>query len=343
MAAETEPPTTRVTLARVAERAGVSLKTASRALGGESYVSEATRDRVLAAAHELGYQRNTAASLLASGRLADTIVLVTGDVTNPFYSALARAIEDELRPHGIQLSVANSRESSEQEWRTACDLADRQTRALIVVSALHDHAAYGALRSRGIPVVFVDRPAVGLDADSVLFDNREGGRIAARHLRDAGHSRIAVISDYSWLHTSRERLAGIEDVLSDPPVASGRRELIRGDAHDAQTARASAAELLALPDPPTAIIAGNNRALLGLLEHLRGIPAAERPAVVSFDDIEWGGVLGITVVAGDVEALGRRAAQLAVSPLANGARPAERIELPMKLVARESSAGWTTP
>lgn len=336
MNAEDAPPVARATLAQVAARAGVSLKTASRALGGESYVSAETRERVMAAAADLDYQRNAAASLLASGRLADSIGLVTGDFTNPFYSALAQAIEDEIRPHGIHLSVANSRESADQEWRLSQDLADRQTKALIVVSAMPDHSDYAQLQARGIPVVFVDRPAENLAADSVVFDNRAGGRIAAQHLREAGHSRIAFIGDYSWLPTYRQRLAGMGDVLDDSG-ASAWRALLRTDAHDVASARAQTAELLALDEPPTAIVAGNNRILLGAMEEIGTGDPSSRPALVGFDDVEWARVLGITVVTGDVEALGRRAARLAMARLADRTSPAERVALPMRLVARTSS------
>ncbi|GAB3597071.1 LacI family DNA-binding transcriptional regulator [Microbacterium tumbae] len=325
----------RATLAQVAERAGVSLKTASRALGGESYVSDETRARVVAAASALDYQRNAAASLLASGRLAASIGLVTGDFTNPFYSALAQAIEDEIRLHGIHLSVANSRESADQEWRLSQDLADRQTTALIVVSAMPDHSGYAQLQARGLPIVFVDRPAENLSADSVVFDNRSGGRIAAQHLRDAGHRRIAFIGDYSWLPTYRERLSGMGDVLdADGPEW---RSLLRTDAHDAASARAQTAQLLAQEDPPTAIVAGNNRILLGVREQVGALAPADRPAVIGFDDVEWARMLGITVVTGDIEALGRQAARLAMARLSDRTRPAERVVLPMHLVPRAST------
>ncbi|WP_334151335.1 LacI family DNA-binding transcriptional regulator [Microbacterium sp.] len=326
----------RPTLAQVAARAGVSLKTASRALGGESYVSEKTLASVLAAAAELDYQRNAAASLLASGRLADSIGLITGDVTNPFYSALAQAIEDEIRPRGMHLSVANSRESAEQEQRIARDLADRQTTAVITVSAMTDHSDYTQLQSRGIPVVFVDRPAVHLDADSVVFDNREGGRLAATHLIEAGHRRIAFIGDYAWLPTYRERLAGMGDVL-DGQVADWR-DLLRTDAHDVASSRACMRELLTLDDPPTAIVAGNNRILLGVMEEIADGPR-QTPAVIGFDEPEWAQVLGVSVVTGDVEVLGRQAARLAVARLGDRTRPTESVVIPMRLIARRSTAG----
>lgn len=326
-------PSARTTLAQVAARAGVSLKTASRALGGESYVSEKTLTLVLDAARELDYQRNSAASLLASGRLADSIGLITGDFTNPFYSTLAQGIEDEIRTHGMHLSVTNSRESAEQERRVALDLADRQTKAVITVSAMPDHRDYAALQARGIPVVFVDRPAEDVDADSVVFDNREGGRLAARHLIEAGHELIAFIGDYAWLPTYRQRMAGMGDVLD--PKGSRWRELLRTDAHDVASSRACVRDLLTLAEPPTAIVAGNNRILLGVMEELAASGAT--PAVLGFDDPEWAQVLGITVVAGDIEELGRQAARLAIARLADRSGKTENVTLPMRLIERRST------
>lgn len=327
----------RPTLAQVAARAGVSLKTASRALGGESYVSERTLASVLSAAADLDYQRNAAASLLASGRLADSIGLITGDFTNPFYSALAHAVEDEIRPRGMHLSVANSRESADQELRVARDLADRQIKAVITVSAMPDHATYAQLQARGIPVVFVDRPAENIEADSVVFDNREGGRLAARHLIAAGHRRIAFIGDFAWLPTYRQRLAGMGDVLDH--IAPGWRDLLRTDAHDVASSRACMRELLALDAPPTAIVAGNNRILLGVMEEVGALNDGAAPAVIGFDEPEWARVLGVSVVTGDVEALGRQAARLAVARLSDRTREVESVTVPMRLIERHSTAG----
>ena len=323
----------RATLAQVAELAGVSLKTASRALGGEPYVSERTRAQVLTAARSLGYQRNAAASLLASGRLSESVGLIAGDFTNPFYSAVAEGLENAIRERGFHLTVASSRESAEREWELARTLADAQTKAIVVVSAMTDHSPYETLQARGVPVVFVDRAAEG--ADSVVLDNRGGGRAAARHLLAAGHRRIAFIGDYEWLPTHRDRVAGMAEVLDDAGIA-GWRELVRTGAHDAATARRCAAELLAEPDPPTAVIAGNNRVLLGLVEELAARPEA-RPAVLGFDDVEWARVLGISVVAHDPADIGRHAARLALARLVDRGGPAQSVVLPLTLVERGSA------
>src|SRR5690606_36150312 len=121
--------------------------------------------------------------------------------------------------------------------------------------------------------------------------------------------------DYGWLPTFRERHAGMSDVLDKSDAASWR-ELVRSDAHDVRAARARTAELLALPEPPTAIAAGNNRIMLGVMEELTAQPS-HQPAVLEFDDVEWARVLGITVVTGDVEQLGRQAARLALGRLSD--------------------------
>jgi len=176
------PTPARATLAQVADLSGVSLKTASRALGGEKYVSPDTLDRVLTAARQLGYQRNTAASILASGKFTDDISFVGGELSNPFYATVAAGLEDAIHGSGMHLAVASSHESVDHEWRVAQSLADMRTKAIVVASAMPEHSRYAELQNRGIPVVFVDRPAVGIDADSVVFDNRAGSRLATTHL-----------------------------------------------------------------------------------------------------------------------------------------------------------------
>ncbi len=321
---------------QVAQLAGVSLKTASRALGGEPHIRPATRDQVLAAARELGYRRNTAASLLARGHHSDSFGLITGDLTNPFYSALAQGLEDEIRTEGLHLTVANSRESPELERSVAQSLADWQTKAVVVASAMPDHSSYAALQEHGIPVVFVDRAAQQIEADSVVFDNAGGGETAARHLLAGGHRRIAFIGDYTWLPTYQERLAGMAGAM-DAAGIEGWRRWVRAGAHDVPSARAATAELLDGDDPPTAFFAGNNRAALGVIEELVGRSVdGGAPAVVGFDDFEGARALGVTVIANDPQEMGRRAGRLALDRLADRDLPVQTVTLPTTLVTRGS-------
>lgn len=328
-------PPARSTLAQVAERAGVSLKTASRALGGEPYVREETRRAVLDAARVLGYQRNAAASLLARRRVSESIGLITGNFTNPFYSALAQGLEDAVSAEGLLLSVANSGEDADREWELARNLGEHQSKALVVASAMEDHSPYAALQATGSPVLFVDRAAHGLDADSVVFDNESGGREAARHLIALGHRRIAFVGDYEWMPTQRDRLAGIGAELEQVGVMDWQRWSRLG-VHDSETAREHTAHLLRGSDAPSAIIAGNNRILLGVVEELLGHRGGTLPATIGFDDVEWARALGQTVIAEDPVEMGRRAGALVLERLLDPARPTRTEVLPVTLVARGS-------
>lgn len=329
-------PPPRATLSDVAHLAGVSLKTASRALAGEKYVSDATRAAVQAAAKQLGYRRNAAASLLASGRPSDSVGLLVGELTNPFYAGIAEGLDRALP--GTPLIVSHTGESPEREWLLAQRLAESRVQAIVVASSLRDHAQYRTLAERGIALVFVDRPPINLDADCVLLDNRGAGVQAGRHLIAHGHTRIGVIVDYLWLHTHRERLAGLVDAyheagLDVPP------ELIHADAHDAEQAQLRASALLDRPDPPTALVGGNNRIILGIISELRAraLGADARPGVLGFDDFEWAPTLRLTVLAHDPRDLGRHAGELIRSRLKHHDRPCERVILPMEITPRGSA------
>ncbi|WP_226653349.1 LacI family DNA-binding transcriptional regulator [Leifsonia sp. LS1] len=325
-------PHTPPTLAQVAERAGVSLKTASRAVNGEPRVAEATRERVLDAAHQLGFQLNRAASLLARGLTSNLVGLITGDLANPFYSAVAKGVEQELRSHGMQLTVASSDEEPSRERGLIGEFVDRQVRALILVSTISDHSDLAGVQSRGIPVVFVDRPGVGIDADSVLLDNRRGAADAVGHLVAAGHTAIGFVGDLSRLETHRERLAGFQDAMRAASLDPDR--WVRHDAHDVGAALAEVRGLLTGADRPTALFTSNNRITIGAVRAMIELDAW--PALVGFDDFELADVLGVTVIAHDPVEMGRTAARLAFGAMERRHEGPSRVVLPTRLVQRGS-------
>lgn len=328
-------PSKRPTLAQVAEASKVSLKTASRALAGEPHVREGTRQRVLEQARMLGYQRNSAASLLASGRSLDHVGVITGDLTNPFYAALAQGIEDGVRGRGLWVTLASSAESVETEWKLARSFVSQRCLAVIVVSAMEEHSAYAAIQASGTPVVFVDRRARGIDADSVVLDNVEGGRLATDHLLRSGHRRIVYVGDFDWLPTQRDRVRGFGAAMENVGVTDWRR-CVHGGVHDAEAARALTAGLLEGSEPPTAFVAGNNRVALGVLREIKSRDDASAPALIGFDDVEWADIGGMSVVAHNPVEMGRRAASLVVQRMADRDRPVESVVLPVRLIPRGS-------
>jgi LacI family transcriptional regulator len=323
----------RPTLTQVAALAGVSLKTASRALNREPNVAEATGQRVRDAADHLGYRLNGIARELRRGATSALVGLISGDLTNPFYSAVASGIERELRQHDLQLVTANNDEDAEREHALIDAFLERRVRALLVVPTAERHTYLAIEGSRGVPFVFLDRPPDGVDADVVVIDNAGGARAAAEHLLAAGHRRIALVADLARTVPQRGRIEGFQRAMR----RAGNPEwepYLRTDVHDVRRAEETVRELLRLTPAPTALFTTNNRLTTGALRALKG--HRQPPALIGFDDFDLADVLGTTVVAHDAVAMGREAARLAFERISGHDGPARAIVIPTSIIARGS-------
>jgi LacI family transcriptional regulator len=317
----------------VARTAGVSLKTVSRVVNDEPGVGPQTSARVARAIAVLGYRPNDIARSLRRRQRARTIGLVIEDVRNPFYSTIARAVEEVAREHHYMVIVGSSDEDARAERKLVGTLLERRVGGLLLVPAGRDHTYLEVEVGRGTPVVFLDRPPGNVEADTIVIDNRGGARTATEHLLARGHRRIGVVGDPPTIPTIAERVAGFQDAhaRSRLPVDES---LIRVGARDVLEAEAAARELLALADPPTAVFATNNRACVGALRALRQTGA--RAALVGFDDFELADLLSVTVIRHQPREMGRRAVELLFARLAGDERPPQRIVLPTELVVRGS-------
>lgn len=323
----------RPTLRQVAALSGVSLKTASRALNGEQYVSPDTAAKVHAAAVQLGFRRNAIAAELRAGARSTSVGLIIGDLANPFYSRIARDAERRLRAAGLQLITASSEEDPQLEHTLVSDMLERRVRAMLIVTSTSDHLYLEAERRLGMPVAFLDRPPETIVADTILLDNVGGVRQAVEHLLRNKHRRIGLVGDLSRLSTHRERVAGFEAAMTAAGIANWER-YVRVDSHDVETAESAVRDLLALKPPPTALITTNNRITTGALRALRDVD--DPPALVGFDDFDLADLLGVTVIAHDPEKMGELGADLVISRLGGEQGPARRVLLPTRLVARGS-------
>jgi LacI family transcriptional regulator len=304
-------------------------------VNGEPGVRGATAERVQATIAELGFRRNDVARALRSGQVSRTLGLVIEDMANPFYSGIMRGVEQVAREHDLLLIAGSSDETAEREQELVLALCERRVDGLIVVPAADDHTYLLPEIRLGVRVVFLDRPPCGIEADTVLVDNEGGAVAATEHLLAQGHRRIAMVGDTPTLFTASERLAGYRRALETRGLALDER-LVRLGLHDADAALRATAELLALPDPPTAIFAGNNRITIGAV---RAIAAAGRPvALVGFDDFELAELLPVpvTVVATSPLELGRCAAELLIERLQGSDRAPRRVVLPTTLIPRGS-------
>jgi LacI family transcriptional regulator len=325
----------RPTLRDVATRAGVSYKTVSRVLNGEPGVSDATTARIQEAITALGFRRNDMARLLRMGQSSRTIGFVIEDVSNPFFSGIARAVERSARDRGLLVITGSSDEDPLAERELVRSLIERRVDGLLIVPAGDDHTFLLPELALGTPAVFIDRPPRNIAADVVLLDNANGARQAVEHLIAHGHHRIAMLADTPRIFTAPERLRGYREALSTAglPVDPA---LIRVGIHDVQQAEATTGELLGLADPPTAIFAGNNRAAVGAL---RGIHANQRPtALVGFDDIELAEIFTtpLTVISHSPARMGEEACRLLWRRLDGDTAPPERVVLPTTLIPRGS-------
>jgi LacI family transcriptional regulator len=322
----------------VAALAGVGLKTVSRVVNAESGVSPELEAKVRRAIEQLNYRRDANASMLRRlGGKTQTIGLVLEDVSNPFSSALHRAIEDAARERGVLVFAGSCDEDPARERELIGSFRDRRVDGLIVVPASHDHAyLYEELRT-GTALVFLDRPAVHLDADSVVSDNRGGARLATEHLLRHGHRRIGFLCDLLSISTAQQRLDGYLQALSQARIARDDR-LIRTELRDSGAAAAAIDEMLARTDPPTALFTGQNLLTIGGVHALRGAGAQRRVALIGFDDVPMADMVdpAISVVAQDPQALGRAAADLLFRRLDGDTTPAAQHVVPVTLVARGS-------
>lgn len=256
-----------------------------------------------------------------------------GDIQNPFYFHVAAGIERELAQSGFTMLLATTDESPESEEIVVDALLSQRVRALLLVPVADDQSYLDGERQLGTPVVCLDRPARNLVADSVVLQNRQGMREAVRALTALGHRKIGFTSNTSHLYTQQERLAGYRDALREAGVTDTAQWEQLDSGLDIDQGE-NMLRLLALDDPPTAIVAGNNRGSAGAVRVLRN--RAPAIAFIGFDDFELADALDITVVAHDASEIGRIAARLAIERLADPTGFTRQVEIPTHIIRRGS-------
>lgn len=325
----------RPTLRHVAAVAGVSFKTVSRVVNGEPGVRSATAARVSDAVRQLGFRRNEIASSLKRAGRRQTIGLVIEDMANPFFSTIARAVEEVARDRGLMLITASSDEDCERERQVIDSMVERRVDGLLVVPTGRDHTFLSLEIDMGVAVVFVDRPPGHLLADCVLLDNVGGAKRAVQHLLAHGHQRIAVLGDRPEVYTIEERYDGYRSALEGAGIAVDPA-LVRLSLRGTEDARAEVDKLLELPSPPTAVFAINNRMAIGAVQALA--MHGDHVALVGFDDFELAAFVSppVSVVTYDTQAMGRQAAELLLRRMDGDRGPVRRVILRTWVVPRGS-------
>ncbi|PNY80709.1 LacI family DNA-binding transcriptional regulator [Deinococcus koreensis] len=324
----------------VAHLAHVSTATASRALSRPDMVAPGTRERVLQAARELGYQPNVLARSLRQ-RETRTIGLIVADILNPFHATLAKGAQDSADQHGYTVFLFNSDEEPEKERRAIDTLRGHLPQGLIVVPTSGTREHLSTLPE--LPVVELDRVSGNPGSTTITVDNVGGAHAATRHLLELGHRCIGMIVGQQDISTAVERRQGFRTALEEAGVPSDDALVVPGNHREDDGYRA-AHQLLSLPAPqrPSALFVGNNEMTVGAVLAVRelGLRIPADLSIVGFDDSRWAQTMSppLTVIAQPAYELGRLACEHLIGLLGQ-ARPAPptHVQLPTELVIRHST------
>lgn len=282
----------RVSLSDVAKQLNVSKTLVSLVLNGKGDdhgISKLTQNKVIEKATEMKYSPNQMARGLRLGK-SGTIGLIVADIANPFYSKIARQIEDETNKLGYNLIICSSDEKDEKEIRLLRMLRDRQVDGLIVSSTLKRHSPFLDLKKLNYPVVMIDRDLPKAEVPTVLVDNYKGAYGMTNHLIESGHKRIAYLSiSPSYLSTIRDRVKGYKHALKDRGIRIQPGWVVEVPFDNVTEAVKEALPLLlGQHRKVTALFTANNNLAVAALDAIRqmGLRVPSDLAICSFDDID---------------------------------------------------------
>lgn len=328
----------KITIREVAQAAGVSLGTASRALNRAGRVSEQTIATVTQAARRLGYAPDAVARSMRT-RSSGVIGLLVSDFANPLYARLITAVEAELQAAGHALLLANTRNDGKREKALIELFRSRRVDGLVLGPCECESPALLRQLGQELPVVALDRDFEA-DGTGVHVDHFNGALQATRYLLNLGHRRIALLTPASVLRPGRERIAGFEAAHREAGLAPLPR-LVRAERTSMDFAFSEALALLSSAEAPTAFLCLGTRILAGVLQALRhaGRSVPGDVSVISIGDTDLSQLFSpaITSLTWDLDAVGQSLAQLLLKRL-DSSVPAEpeRIVITTQLVLRES-------
>jgi|TARA_B110000977_G_scaffold14288_1_gene17765 LacI family transcriptional regulator len=330
-----KPENATTTITDVARLAGVSSATVSRYFNGARVEKrEAIKDAIA----QLSYRPSIAARNLKTGR-SGLIAVIVPDVTNDFFSAIVQGAES-VATNDRMVLLVNTGDSREREEKALDQLLGRVD-GVILAPLTEDEEIPSRFRELGIPLVFVDRVTIsGAGVSSVIADNAKGAALAANHLLDHGHSRIAMIGGPSGTTPGRFRAEGFGEALSARGAESSGDYFIESDFGE-QGGYHSMEQLLRLDPPPTAVFTANNLMTLGALKLLRdrGVGVPQEISLIGFDDIATAELLSppLTAIARDAFQQGALAMTLVTRLLDEGSTAlVEHSVVDVELIERSS-------
>jgi len=324
----------------VAKRAGVAPITVSRFINNPGLCSPETRIRVEVAIGELEFVPNRLANALRSKR-TNTLALVLTDITNPFFTTIARGVEDIASEAGYTVIFCNTDESASKEKMYLQILLEKRVDGILLVPALNGLDSTALIKKQNIPIVVLDRRLPELLTDVVRCDSEGGAYELIRLLLSLGHREIAILNGPRDVSTSEDRLAGYRRALTEAGIPIHSKCEYYG-AFNQESGFEMAHKALAEAQKPTALFAANNFIAFGALKavHELELRVPEDITVVGFDDVPAALVPSpfLTVAAQPAYEMGRRAIEILLKKLDEG--PSDRYQevvLPAEILIRQSS------
>jgi LacI family transcriptional regulator, fructose operon transcriptional repressor len=336
MVKRTRPMTT---IRDLATHCGVSTSTVSRALAGKAYIRDEVREKIQAAAKELGYRPNLVARNLRSSR-STTLGLVVADVQNPFFTRICRAVEDRALREGYAVFLCNSDEDPRKEELYLRHLIDENVAGIILAPTARTARAQAALKDLPLPLVAIDRPVKPGIADSVAIDNQQAGYDLARHLITRGRRALVGLFGAKSL-TGAPREHGFWQAIDESGIDRNLCRAIEIAPREEDGYRQARA-LLAAPEPIDALIASNGLMASGVFRALveSSRPCPEEIAFACFDEAAWSHLVSpsVTVIEQPTYEIGVTATELLLQRIEQPERSYRRIVLAHRLVERASTA-----
>ena len=327
-----------VTIRDIAEKAGVSINTVSRALNNKPDISEETRRKILKIAQELGYVKNATASSLRS-KQTNIVGVIIADSANPFYAEVLKGIEAASRKYGYQIMLMNTERIYENEEKAIEVLLQRRVDGLLITPVQDKSDDIRALIERKVPFVIVGRHFEELEVDEIHSDEVKGGYLATRHLIERGRKNIIMISGYLFKSAAYMRLEGYRKALKEYGIPFSEKMIIETDI-DIESGYRAMREAIEKGLEFDAVFCYNDLLAFGVIKALKecGYRIPEDVAVVGYDDIVYSSFVcpSLTTVRIKKFEMGYEAFRMLLQRLKGRRKRRKRVILDVELVVRES-------
>ncbi|MBS4179505.1 LacI family DNA-binding transcriptional regulator [Lederbergia citrea] len=322
------------TIYDVAKEAGVSIATVSKVINNTGKMRDSTRENVKEAMLRLNYQPSLMASAL-TGKGTETLGLLVPDISNPFFSEMARTIEDRAHESGMSVIMCSTDENPEKEKKYLELLQRKQVDGFIVASSFQDKNLLKGLKKLRIPLVMLTQDDIGLDVTSVSVDDFKGGYEATSHLITAGHRNIAIIAENA--NSSKMRIYGYREAHAEHGLICSEENIFQTTA-SITNGKECLKEMVQKENVPTAIFACNDLIAIGVIQGAKelGLKVPEDLSIVGFDNtiLATTTVPALTTVAQPITEMGNKVVDVIIEEIKEKNRGKERVLFNPQLIVR---------